>query len=170
MAQATNEQRTPTEVITAKNTKRGSTFTFSGAEYNRSSNEEMYMAVKGTIALNLSAPTTTQDFSVTASSILTALGCSISDESFDHSLLSTQTDVEIIANANIVDMKSFEKATNSLIPTLTPPGAVFAELDSSPPENVERATTKIAKAKEVSTLKLTSDIPFIASAAEYVAF
>tara|TARA_Y100000034_G_C6738681_1_gene327649 strand:- start:81 stop:524 length:444 start_codon:yes stop_codon:yes gene_type:complete len=98
----------------------------------------------------------TSSSKTTATSLLAALGCTVSSQKIDYSLLDDQTDRENIENENIDDSKKYSRikanttsATDKFANTSDP----FYELDDDISERVKVARASIT---EAATVDLTS--------------
>jgi len=92
-----------------------------------------------------------------AKTYLTALGCAVSSENANYSLLDTQTDTENIENENIDETDKFTKlksGTTSTTDKFANTDDPFYELDDELPESKKLMLSAMAKTSEPNLVKV----------------
>jgi len=93
--------------------------------------------------------------------IMASMGCTICSESKEFSLLSTQTDSEVIDNENLFDEKEYASITNEkaaatgvFVNNFDP----FFTLDDSPPQTIAEQNSQIISMESADIEQLTADM------------
>jgi len=112
------------------------------------------------ITNNLNSNVSDNDF---AADLLSTLGCSVSTESKEFTLLSQQTDTQEIQNENILDPSLFkgDMAGENIVATdkFSNPADPFYQLDGQPPRRTQLQNEGIKSNKfERETIRLSADL------------
>lgn len=140
--------------------------TINGKEINKKTQQEEYQIEHGTQLLEKQGLVTFVDslnsLEQSAVNLLSTLGCSISSQTKEYSLLSQQTDTETIENANIFDENAYQKLQNKKVKATDKFVNVddpFYKLDDAMPnKNTIQNRELVSKASTTNVQKLMSDL------------